>query len=435
MIIKNIQLSNFRCFKSLTLDFHPKLTVLIAENGNGKTAVLDSIAIAMDEVVKFFVRASSRSASRAILQRNDVRLGKDFASVAITVEVSNESVLEWTDSVSIEGPDKINHSSGKRPDELINHLERQWRGETLGDAPLVVFYKANRAFRQQIDSSKFRLTSFDPRKAFEMALDAASDLEAVQHWFFQVETEEAREKAKLKDFNYEDKRLKGVRHAVREMIPNVESLGFEPGDTKLSIFWNPLFADDDAISHFPGLLSLQQLSDGYRTLLAMVMDLATRLVLANPDRDDPLDAQAIVLVDEIDLHLHPRLQQKVVSDLTRIFSNIQWVFTSHSPQVLSTVRPESIRILSNGEAITPEGAHTFGVQSHRVLNDIMGVSARPEIQVMEEMKKRVMDQIQESPGETGGLPEMRELVEILGSDDPFIVNAKAEIIRLTRKPS
>ena len=435
MILKSIQINNFRCFTSLAVDFHEKLTVLIAENGNGKTTILDAAAIALDEIVRFHAGGRANMASRFILTRSDVRLGNESATVAAAIQTDLGFLLEWSDSVEIEGPDKIRHSSGKRPDELKQYLDRQWRGESLDDAPLVVFYQANRAFRQPIDSKKFLLRTFEPKHAFENALDASAGSETIQHWFYQIESEEAREKAKRRDFSYEDPRLKAVRQAVTTMIPEVNAIGFEAGFAGLTVFWNqPNNDPDDPLDGLPGLLFLNQLSDGYRTLLAMVMDLAVRLVIANPERADPLNAQCVVMVDEIDLHLHPRLQQRIIGDLTRTFPGVQWILTTHSPQVLSTVRPESIRILRGGEVFCGQGLHSFGVQSNRILTEIMGVAARPEIPEVDHKKRVLMDEIRNTvDGATTATPGMDELIDILGSDDPFIVNAKAEIIRLTRK--
>jgi predicted ATP-binding protein involved in virulence len=434
MILKTLQLSNFRCFTSLAVEFDEKLTVLIAENGNGKTTILDAAAIALDEIVRYHAGGRANSPGRAILDRADVRLGKDAATIAAAIKGDQDFLLEWSDSVEIDGPDKVRHSSGKRPDELKQYLDRQWRGESLDDAPLVIFYQANRAFRQAVDS-KFLLRSFEPKHAFDNALDASAGFETIQHWFYQIESEEAREKAKRRDFNYEDTRLKAVRDAVTTMIPEVDGIGFEAGMVGLTIFWNLPFTDpNDPLAGLPGLLFLNQLSDGYRSLLAMVMDLAVRLVIANPEREDPLNAQCVVMVDEIDLHLHPRLQQRIIGDLTRTFPGVQWILTTHSPQVLSTVKPESIRILRAGQMILGEGLHSFGVQSNRILNEIMGVAARPEIPELEDKKQILMDEIRNpAEGSATSSPVMDELVDILGSEDPFIVNAKAEIIRLTRK--
>jgi predicted ATP-binding protein involved in virulence len=124
-------------------------------------------------------------------------------------------------------------------------------------------------------------------------------------------------------------------------------------------------------------LSLQMLSDGYRTMIAMVMDFARRLAQANPDMKNPLQAEAILLVDEIDLHLHPIWQQKVIPSLQRAFPNTQMVVSTHSPQVLSTVPSESILI------VEPDGvrrcdAPTYGARSSDLVAEVLGLpSQRP----------------------------------------------------------
>src|SRR5690606_14695483 len=122
---------------------------------------------------------------------------------------------------------------------------------------------------------------------------------SIHHWLYQVENEELREKSKRRDFDYEDPRLQAVRQAIRSMIPEVMQIGFEAGAEGLSIEWKP---DDGAE---PDRLFLNQLSDGYRTVLSLVMDLAVRLVMANPSTAKPLKAECVAMIDEIDLHLHP----------------------------------------------------------------------------------------------------------------------------------
>ncbi len=92
-------------------------------------------------------------------------------------------------------------------------------------------------------------------------------------------------------------------------------------------------------------LRIEQLSDGYRTTLAMIMDIAARMTEANPHMADPLLSAGVILIDEIELHLHPGWQQRILGDLTRAFPNVQFIVTTHSPQILTTVAPQSIQII------------------------------------------------------------------------------------------
>jgi predicted ATP-binding protein involved in virulence len=125
------------------------------------------------------------------------------------------------------------------------------------------------------------------------------------------------------------------------------------------------------------LLEVDQLSDGEKCLLAMAGDLGRRLALANPSPADPLSAAAVVLIDEIELHLHPGWQRMVVERLRQTFPNCQFILTTHSPQVLSQVPAESVILLDRFKrAELPAG--TLGRDSNAILTEVMGVPERPQ---------------------------------------------------------
>ncbi len=119
---------------------------------------------------------------------------------------------------------------------------------------------------------------------------------------------------------------------------------------------------------------------GKSVLLAMVGDIARRLAIANPSLENPLHGSGVILIDEIELHLHPSWQRRIISSLTDIFPNCQFIVTTHSPQVVSHVKPERVYVLEKAEngiiAYHPESS--FGRDSNRILVDLMGVDERPE---------------------------------------------------------
>ena len=128
-------------------------------------------------------------------------------------------------------------------------------------------------------------------------------------------------------------------------------------------------------------LSFDQLSGGYRIVVALAADLARRMAQGNPHLEDPLVSEAIVLIDEIELHLHPSWQQRVLPDLVRTFPNTQFMVSTHSPQVLTSVRPEHIVALSReGDDVfaTQASAATYGAEAGNVLSSVMGVNQRPQ---------------------------------------------------------
>ena len=119
------------------------------------------------------------------------------------------------------------------------------------------------------------------------------------------------------------------------MVPEVSNPRIEHRPLRFVVSVQP---DDDK----PEQLSIDQLSGGYRIMLALAADLARRMAQGNPHLDDPLRSEAVVLIDEIELHLHPSWQQRVMADLARTFPNTQFIVSTHSPQVLTTVRPEHV---------------------------------------------------------------------------------------------
>jgi predicted ATP-binding protein involved in virulence len=179
-------------------------------------------------------------------------------------------------------------------------------------------------------------------------------------------------------------------------------------------------------------LTINQLSDGEKCLLAMVGDIARRLAIANPSLDDPLQGEGIVLIDEIELHLHPKWQRKIIPDLTRTFPNCQFIVTTHSPQVLSHVYSENIYILQS----TPDGIiacqpeSSYGRDSNQILENVMDVSAYPE-----EIEKELSELFQLI--DRNDLQRAKELLKDIGAtmegrgrfDDPQLIKAGVVIKR------
>ena len=138
--------------------------------------------------------------------------------------------------------------------------------------------------------------------------------------------------------------LRVLRAAVSRFLPNYENL--RPAEENTA----RLLIDQGGTA-----LDIGQLSDGERGVLALVLDLARRLSQANPTLDDPLsNGHAVVLIDEIDLHLHPKWQRQIVHTLTAIFPRCQFIATTHSPQVVASVEPDQVHLLTPAEIIRPD---------------------------------------------------------------------------------
>ena len=170
---------------------------------------------------------------------------------------------------------------------------------------------------------------------------------------------------------YEDVQLKSVRKALENFLPEFTNFRVQRSPSPLR-----MFVDKNGIKY-----AIQQLSDGEKCLMALIGDLARRLAIANPNLENPLDGTGAVLIDEIDLHLHPKWQQVVVPRLLKTFPNIQFFISTHSPFILTETKPKQLFCLKqeNGEMKVETGLNTYGHTSERILEDFMGLErTRPE---------------------------------------------------------
>ena len=208
-----------------------------------------------------------------------------------------------------------------------------------------------------------------------------------------------------REHNVAKRHLQALQSAVDRFLPTYKDL--RPADEKLS----RLLINQGGIT-----LDVDQLSDGERGVVALVFDIARRLSQANPTLDDPLsEGHAVVLIDEIDLHLHPKWQRQIVHKLTTTFPRCQFIATTHSPQVIGEVEHDRIHIIADGEVYSP--THSFGVDSNRVLEEIM--EANPRTRDIEGLLKKVSQEVGKQRYDKAR-ELLAQLVGRLGEDDPEV---------------
>lgn len=480
MQLKKVTLNNFRCFEHLEVPLHPRLTVLVAENGGGKTSILDAIAIGLSPVFKYLSSVDQRLTGPGIKDA-DFRLTSDpaygrreepdlfsFAAYPPIPEPklsAGDRILssEFAQVImeAIDGPKWDNwrpSSEGKLPDVKVGQSDLMAYASTLLQSfkddrklfPVFAYYGARRGWiviPERLRESKVNYEH--PLSALIGSLDSLSDFAEMLKWFDVMEASELRANREKQDDAYEPSpSLTAIRSAVTAL------LGGE--------FTNPRFNKRHKFvvqaRNGPRELQVTQLSQGYQSMLALGMDFARRLALANshldadssesnwnvairniknlkqeelkdlPDRG-PAWAPAIMLVDEIDLHLHPSWQQRVLRDLMRAFPATQFIVTSHSPQVLATVPQECIVIVKDGK-IHGAPAGTDGAEVHRILESVFGVSRRPitRMSVILDEYLRLVDDLQ---WDSERARELRmQLDEWSGGEEPRLHEADIQIENL-----
>jgi len=361
MRLRTLTLENFRGFKSLKLTFEPEVTVLVGINGSGKSTILDALAVALSQLATG-IRTSPGRGRR--FSDADVHKGAPHTRVTLTTEVMGKE-LEWSIAHVRTGyPREVSsHLSELR--EVIDRIQASIRDGEAVHLPLAVYYPVNRAVLDIPKRIRER-HSFSSLSAYDEALvGGEGNFRRFFEWFREREDLENENKVRRNQPTlFTDPQLNAVRKAIERFMPDFRDLRIERAPQRM------------LVSKRGETFAVEQLSDGEKCMLALVGDLARRLVLANEGSSSPLDEPAVVLIDEIDLHLHPGWQRDVVGRLRETFPKTQFVLTTHSPQVLSTVPARCVRLLENFE-VCDAPAETEGGDSNAILADVMGVSERP----------------------------------------------------------
>ena len=224
-------------------------------------------------------------------------------------------------------------------------------------------------------------------------------------------------KQQRKAFRSEGKELKTVAKAIEQFIPEYSMLRVKRTPRPHML-----------INKGKAEYNLNQLSDGEKNLITLVGDIARRLSIANPHSKEPLNGEGIILIDEVDLHLHPSWQRLMIPRLTKVFPNCQFIISTHSPQVLSHVQPESLFLLDNknNNLSYSKATESYGKNTDRILEDILGVDARPSSE-----KKRIQNLFKMI--EEGRLDEAKneidDLSKIIIGGEPELSKARVLIKR------
>ena len=328
MKLKNVSLENFRSKASSCLELGSRLTLLIGENGTGKTTFLDAIAIALGEILTYLPEVKGINfKTRGDIYQQD---GKPAPYTRIKVVASTG--FGWD---RMQKRDKSKRTAmlikaGLGVKQLHRYLQESilnpWNLGLPFQLPVIVQYGVKRAW---LDYSPVSRRGFPKNHSrFESladALNSTSRFRSALNWFYNKENEESRLKQERRDFDATLPELNAVRRCITTLFPNLANPRFT---------LNPLRF---VVSQDGEELEIDQLSDGYKTMLGLAIDLSWRMAGANPHLEDPLAAEAIVMIDEVDLHLHPAWQQRVVSDLLRCFPNTQFILTTHSSVVVEGI--------------------------------------------------------------------------------------------------
>ena len=424
MKIKELEIKNFRCYENMKIKLDSNYIVLIGINGSGKTTILDALSIALGGYISVFdgmgILGINKNDSHYKMYEIGNRIEREHqfpVSISTKCEFDNKE-LYWERTLNGER----GRTTSTRAKQIIEYASSLQKGIKEGDKniilPMVAYYGTGRLWMQKRDRNIKEIKgNFSRLKGYIDCLDSASNEKQMLKWFEKMTYIELQEEKIIPELDVVKKALSKSYKMLDENLKEVKvDFKVKSGELEISLKKN-----DNTVENLP----MRVLSDGTKSILSMIADIAYRMAILNPQLLDNIlkETPGIILIDEIDMHLHPNWQTKIISILYKIFPKIQFIFTTHSPNVLSNVSNKNVLILDNYE-IYPLENMTYGRDVESILREVMKTEVRPK-EVVEKLE--LFNDLLDEENIVEAKKVLEELEEILGKDDSNVVEREVSL--------
>lgn len=365
MRLNSISVHDFRGIHEQSLQFDGKNVIIFGINGAGKSSILRAINLLFAPIVSRL--SGRRTSAESLLSADDVSYQAKQCKLAFQCKLA-DNLVEYSRTAQVHNGKVV----GKRnpPTEFCDVFNRLYGEENgIGRMPVFVNYGVHRLVLD-IPLRIRQHHAFTQLSALDKAIESKIDFRTFFEWFRYQEDLENEQKIKLWNKRYQDKALQAVRTAIYGIMDGTEHLRIERRPLSMKL-------DKNGIP-----LSINQLSDGEKGALTLFGDLSRRLALANPQLENPCEGEGVVLIDEIDLHLHPSWQRQIVPALKRTFPHVQFIITTHSPQVLGEI-DDTFQIYQitrkQNDISVQQISRLDGWNSNEILEQLMNTSSQNDM--------------------------------------------------------
>lgn len=454
MKLIRLELENYRCFPKLTLELDEQLTLLVARNGQGKTSLLDAIKVVLWPYIRGFDLGRSTLTS---IQIDDVFLrpvATHQMEPSLPARLTAHATLQNEERRWSRSRDSIRKGSKNRSDRgasLLEHAAKElqvgvFNSALIGhpktvDLPILAYYGTGRLWSQNPSSyDEIDNTEFSRTYGYRDCLDPTSNYQQFKKWYTRVFRSYREEQIRSLERGQSSLDVKDeIVHPVKA-VQNAVNAVLESQTGWRNLAYSSEFADLVLEHPVHGILKVSQLSDGIRNIVALTADIAYRCVKLNPHLGLPAcqDSTGVVLIDEVDMHLHPAWQQTVIPDLLKAFPRIQFIVTTHSPQVITSMPAHCIRVLQtvtdqngHGQRVTVSNVEqqTQGVASSQVLAHVMQIDPTPDNEPAKKLSAYLALIQQDLHESKDGLVLRRYLDAHFGAQHPDMLDCE-RLIRL-----
>ncbi|TAK34497.1 MAG: hypothetical protein EPO28_15960 [Saprospiraceae bacterium] len=361
--LEELETAFFRGVKNpVKISFHPNLTAIVAINGAGKTTILEAVA-GLLQVMVAKIKSQSVGNITGFEYKKDVHNGARQAINTLKVTVNGHE-LEWTAVLDRSGYQPELISDFGELEKLVSQANELLEVSTVC-LPVLAYYPLQVAALKPIEEKELKTDIF---QAYDNALSG----NPFEGWNFFEWYKGHEIRAREKEDS--ERLVKLIQKTIYKFLND----GVNKFDD-LKTDYEELLSGELVIFKNGDPLKINQLSAGEKTLFSFVTDLARRLALLNRDSINPLEGNGIVLIDEIDLHLHPAWHRTVLPKLQDTFPNIQFIVTTHSPFVLQSVPNEHALLLKKAkkskELETEELEYEYGSSYETIVEEVFGIKA------------------------------------------------------------
>lgn len=411
MLLKNLHIINFKMFEDLNLQFKPGFNLILGDNGVGKTSVLEAATVAVSGFLTGMEDIPIRNIYKDDIHYNILVNNNGTFDRSYCYPVEIESTISYAGTDYTWDRTKISSRTMISPKDilkvsrdLINSTERKI-------LPLISYQSASRHWisARKDANEKKRKQLHNRRCGYLGCLDRTANLNVVNNWCEQMEWSSVRMNSISENYEQFGKIVSKFMSIMNDGL--ISKVVYQPNEGKILYSENGEFKDID------------DLSAGYQSLLNLILDLAYRMAILNPDEGENISkVEGIVFIDEIDSNLHPKWQWRVVDALTESFPNIQFIAATHSPIIVSSCKDANIINLDeNGNVRYITDSYAFSVND--ILRDMLGYHMRPAKveNLIEEFEKR-MDREEYDDAKKA----LDQLIVILGEKHPQSIALKSE---------
>ena len=414
MHFKRTEIQNFKSIKKMSLNFSSGVNLLIGDNGVGKTTVLEALALSVqtyfsrmnDITKKGITQKDVRFTSSLVGDASQHRMYYTPTTIKSTVELGG---VEYSSEISRE--DETNATRTKYAGKELAAAGRELLNSQTEILPVICYFNTSRV----VDTQKASTSSVgknklnDRRCGYMDCLNATLDRKALTDWAFKMAMAEYKKGMPIAEYE-------AFKKAVGTFMQKMNDLDEIPLVEYTRDFEDITYTENEKT------MLVNYLSAGYQSLLWMLMEISFRIALLNPEMSDYSQAEGIVLIDEIDMHLHPRWQWKILDALHISFPKVQFIAATHSPIIISSFR--NAKLLSIGQNGVEElsGAYAYSIDD--VVAYKQGSSGIP--QELWQRKKEFEDAFYQRDKQNSqkALDGMKEL---FGEDNTEVKRAEAKM--------